>query len=55
MFNTLNESYVKARYSKHFEISEEALAWLGGRTADLHERVKLVCEEHLARLDPGEG
>ncbi|KEQ02838.1 nucleotidyltransferase and HEPN domain-containing protein [Pseudorhizobium pelagicum] len=49
-FNTLNEAYVKARYSKHFEISEEALAWLGERTAALHDRVKLVCEEHLARL-----
>jgi len=49
-FNTLNEAYVKARYSKHFEISEEALSWLGERTAALHDRVKLVCEEHLARL-----
>ncbi len=29
-FNTLNEAYVKARYSKHFEISAEALVWLGG-------------------------
>jgi predicted nucleotidyltransferase/HEPN domain-containing protein len=51
-FNTLNEAYVKARYSKHFEISEEALAWLIERTAALHRRVKLVCEEHLARMDP---
>ena len=50
-FNTLNEAYVKARYSKHFEISEEALSWLGERTAALHDRVKLVCEEHLDRLD----
>lgn len=30
-FNTLNEAYVKARYSKHYEISEEALSWLGER------------------------
>ncbi|OWK20008.1 hypothetical protein AJ88_35355 [Mesorhizobium amorphae CCBAU 01583] len=28
-FNTLNEAYVKARYSKHYLISEEALVWLG--------------------------
>ncbi|KAA3509723.1 HEPN domain-containing protein, partial [Agrobacterium rosae] len=34
-FNTINEAYVKARYSKHFEISEEALVWLGERTAHL--------------------
>ncbi|MBB6182050.1 hypothetical protein HNQ75_004039 [Rhizobium flavum] len=50
-FNTLNEAYVKARYSKHFEISEEALTWLGERTALLHQLVKDVCEEHLARLE----
>ena len=50
-FNTLNEAYVKARYSKHFEISEEALAWLIERTIILQQLVKLVCEEHLARLE----
>ena len=27
-FNTLNEAYVKARYSKRYAISEEALEWL---------------------------
>ncbi|QLF71636.1 HEPN domain-containing protein (plasmid) [Peteryoungia desertarenae] len=49
-FNTLNEAYVKARYSPHFEISEEALTWLAERTAILLDLVKLVCEEHLERL-----
>ena len=49
-FNTINEAYVKARYSKHFEISEEALVWLGERTAHLLERVKQVCEVHLTKL-----
>jgi uncharacterized protein len=49
-FNTLNEAYVKARYSKHFEISEEALAWLADQTALLLDLVKTVCEEHLHRL-----
>jgi uncharacterized protein len=49
-FNTLNEAYVKARYSKHFEISEEALVWLAGQTALLLNLVKMVCEEHLDRL-----
>ncbi|NTE90112.1 nucleotidyltransferase and HEPN domain-containing protein [Agrobacterium rubi] len=49
-FNTINEAYVKARYSKHFEISEEALVWLGERTAHLLERVKIVCDEHLTKL-----
>ncbi|WP_320203579.1 nucleotidyltransferase and HEPN domain-containing protein [Agrobacterium rosae] len=50
-FNTINEAYVKARYSKHFEISEEALVWLGERTAHLLELVKHVCEEHLLKLE----
>ena len=49
-YNTINEAYVKARYSKHFEISEEALVWLGERTAHLLELVKQVCEEHLTKL-----
>ncbi|MDR9804213.1 nucleotidyltransferase and HEPN domain-containing protein [Rhizobium hidalgonense] len=49
-FNTLNEAYVKARYSKHFEISEEALGWLAEQTALLLEFVQTVCCEHLDRL-----
>ncbi|ARM11058.1 nucleotidyltransferase HEPN domain-containing protein [Rhizobium phaseoli Brasil 5] len=49
-FNTLNEAYVKARYSKHFEISEEALGWLTERTALLLELVKTVCSGHLGSL-----
>ncbi|CDZ41579.1 nucleotidyltransferase and HEPN domain-containing protein [Neorhizobium galegae] len=50
-FNTLNEAYVKARYSKHYEISEEALSWLGERTAVLLELVNSVCSEHLQFLE----
>lgn len=49
-FNTLNEAYVKARYSEHYEISEEALVWLGEHTALLHQLVDMVCREHLERL-----
>ncbi len=49
-FNTLNEAYVKARYSRHFEISEAALIWLGERTAVLVELVAKLCEEYLAGL-----
>ncbi|CDZ26888.1 Hypothetical protein NGAL_HAMBI1146_21440 [Neorhizobium galegae bv. officinalis] len=50
-FNTLNEAYVKARYSKHYEISEEALSWLGERTSLLLELVIDVCTEHLKMLE----
>ncbi|WP_165222134.1 nucleotidyltransferase and HEPN domain-containing protein [Affinirhizobium pseudoryzae] len=49
-FNTLNEAYVKARYSKHFYISEEALTWLGERTAILLDLVALICEAHTSYL-----
>lgn len=49
-FNTLNEAYVKARYSKHFEISEEALVWLHERTTVLLELVRQVCAERLQVL-----
>lgn len=50
-FNVLNEAYVKARYSKHYEISEEALHWLIERTEHLHKLVKQVCEERLECLE----
>ncbi len=51
-FNTLNEAYVKARYSKHYEISNEALAWLGERAAVLIEIVNDVCRGHLDTIRP---
>lgn len=54
-FNTLNEAYVKARYSKHYEISEEALIWLRARTDELLHVVEYVCIEHLERLQKALG
>jgi hypothetical protein len=41
---------VKARYSKHFGISEEALGWLAEQPALLLQLVKTVCAEHLEGL-----
>ncbi|RUX10562.1 HEPN domain-containing protein [Mesorhizobium sp. M8A.F.Ca.ET.059.01.1.1] len=49
-FNTLNEAYVKARYSKHYAIGEEALVWLGERTDELHRLVEEICRARLAQL-----
>lgn len=49
-FNVLNEAYVKARYSKHFDISREALIWLLGRTVNLIDGVKKACVNHLEIL-----
>lgn len=54
-FNTLNEAYVKARYSKHYAIGEEALVWLGERTSELHRLVEEICRVHLARLKEAAG
>ena len=45
----LRRAYVDARYSKHYKISAEELAWLVERVAILQETVRLVCEEHLAK------
>ncbi|MCW8061001.1 nucleotidyltransferase and HEPN domain-containing protein [Agrobacterium tumefaciens] len=49
-YNILNEAYVKARYSKKFEISEDALAWLQERTAELHVLIEALCREHIETL-----
>jgi len=49
-YNILNEAYVKARYSKRFEVSEEALSWLQERTAELHKLVEALCREHIEKL-----
>ncbi len=49
-FNVLNEAYVKARYSKHFEISEEAVDWLTERIEQLHSIVQTLCRERIEAL-----
>ncbi|MCO6180926.1 nucleotidyltransferase and HEPN domain-containing protein [Ciceribacter sp. RN22] len=54
-YNILNEAYVKARYSKHFEITEEALEWLLERTEHLHRLVEAICRERLAELERAAG
>lgn len=52
-FNIVNEAYVKARYSPHFEISEEAVEWLVGRTALLIETVERLCLQHVKKIVAG--
>ncbi|SCX36402.1 nucleotidyltransferase and HEPN domain-containing protein [Agrobacterium rosae] len=49
-FNTINEAYVKARYSDQYKITEEALQWLGERAAVLLALVKIVCSDHISAL-----
>ena len=51
MFEKLKEAYVKARYSKHYRISEEELAWLGDRVEALSAIVETVCSGRIAELE----
>lgn len=50
-FEKLKEAYVKARYSKHYRISAEELAWLGERVQMLGRTVQVICEEHITALE----
>lgn len=49
-FGLLKDAYVKARYSKHYHISAEDLAWLGERVRDLSSAVQAVTADHIATL-----
>lgn len=54
-FNIVNEAYVKARYSRHFEVTEEALLWLLSRTEALIALVEKACRTHLESLESETG
>jgi predicted nucleotidyltransferase/HEPN domain-containing protein len=47
-FELLRQAYVNARYSPHYEISNEELRWLGERVAQLQELVEVVCNQRLS-------
>jgi predicted nucleotidyltransferase/HEPN domain-containing protein len=51
MFEKLKDAYVKARYSKHYRISAEELAWLGERVEELGQVVHAVCSDRIAMLE----
>lgn len=50
-FEKLKEAYVKARYSTHYRIDHEELAWLSERVEELGRVVQAICEEHIAALE----
>jgi predicted nucleotidyltransferase/HEPN domain-containing protein len=50
-FEKLKDAYVKARYSKHYRITEEELAWLGERVAALAALVETICAQRIAGLE----
>jgi predicted nucleotidyltransferase/HEPN domain-containing protein len=49
-YELLREAYVKARYSRHYRITDEELAWLSGRVELLQAVVREVCEQRIAAL-----
>ena len=51
MFEKLKEAYVKARYSKHYRISDDELAWLGERVEELGRVVHEICHERITDLE----
>jgi predicted nucleotidyltransferase/HEPN domain-containing protein len=51
MFEKLKDAYVKARYSKHYRISEEELFWLSGCVEELGRIVQMICQERISMLE----
>lgn len=47
-FELLRQAYVNARYSPHYAITDEELAWLGERVTILLALVEEVCRCHLS-------
>lgn len=50
LFEKLKDAYVKARYSKHYRISNEDLTWLTANVEKLGQITQQVCQEHLSVL-----
>ncbi len=46
-FELLRLAYVNARYSPHYQISNDELAWIGERVARLQTLVETVCRDRL--------
>ncbi len=51
LFEKLKDAYVKARYSRHYRISEDELTWLGERVEALGQAVHVVCSDRIALLE----
>ena len=51
LFEKLKAAYVKARYSKHYRITEDELTWLGDRVEELGQVVHVVCSERIGMLE----
>jgi predicted nucleotidyltransferase/HEPN domain-containing protein len=54
-FELLRRAYVEARYSPHYKITAEELAWLGERVGVLQQLVREICEARIAALEAAAG
>lgn len=52
-YELLRAAYVKARYSRHYRITDEELAWLAQRVGVLQSLVSEICEARLEELRQG--
>lgn len=50
-YNLLREAYIKARYSREFQIDAEELAWLGERVSLLRDTVRALCAARMVELE----
>ncbi len=50
MFQKLKDAYVKARYSRHYQISIEELNWLAERIELLGQKTHEICTNHITTL-----
>lgn len=46
----LKRAYIDARYSEHFQISQEELTWLSQEVGRLKDVVNVLCQRHLRSL-----
>lgn len=50
-FEKLKDAYVKARYSKHYRISDEELSWLAKCVENLGSTVYAICSERIGQFE----
>ena len=51
LFEKLKDAYVKARYSKHYRISEDELACISDCVEGLGRVVQTICQERISMLE----